>query len=161
MPDDMERMLRDMILISERIGCGLYVDKLRIAPETVELAKQKYIDYWAEYHYFFDFLDSPEFKDGRLTAKLDAIGMEDLRDPESSLLDLSIDDLQMSVRPTSCLKDADITFVGELVQKTPDELRKILRMGRWSIAQICEVLAEKGLFWGMQVKNWSPKRMIN
>lgn len=67
-----------------------------------------------------------------------------------------IDDLELTVRSTNCLKAEDIHYVGDLVQRTETELMRTPNLGKKSLAEISEVLAEHGLKLGMTVENWPP-----
>ena len=68
-----------------------------------------------------------------------------------------VDEIQMSVRSAHCLQQADIKYIGELVQKTESDLLKIKHFGQRSLAEIRELLAEMGLQLGMSLDNWPNK----
>lgn len=67
-----------------------------------------------------------------------------------------IDDLDLTVRSANCLKAESIYYVGELIQKTEVELLKTPNLGKKSLTEIKEVLAQHGLSLGMKVDNWPP-----
>lgn len=67
-----------------------------------------------------------------------------------------VDELELSVRSANCLQNANITFIGELVQKTESEMLKTKNFGRKSLNEIKEILGEMGLNLGMKVENWNP-----
>jgi len=67
-----------------------------------------------------------------------------------------VGELDLSVRAANCLKNADIRYIGEFVQKTEAEMLKTKNFGRKSLNEIKEVLAEMGLSLGMKLKNWEP-----
>ncbi|MBS3785452.1 MAG: DNA-directed RNA polymerase subunit alpha [Gammaproteobacteria bacterium] len=67
-----------------------------------------------------------------------------------------IDDLELTVRSANCLKAETIHFVGDLVQKTEVELLKTPNLGKKSLNEIKEVLAQHGLQLGMRLENWPP-----
>ncbi|MCL5406050.1 MAG: DNA-directed RNA polymerase subunit alpha [Deltaproteobacteria bacterium] len=69
----------------------------------------------------------------------------------------SVDELELSVRSANCLKNADIRNIGELVQKTEQEMLKTKNFGRKSLNEIKEILAEMGLSLGMKIDNF-PRR---
>ncbi|MBF0530098.1 MAG: DNA-directed RNA polymerase subunit alpha [Deltaproteobacteria bacterium] len=69
----------------------------------------------------------------------------------------SVDELELSVRSANCLKNANIHFIGELVQKTENEMLKTKNFGRKSLNEIKEILSEMGLSLGMKVDNF-PQR---
>lgn len=69
----------------------------------------------------------------------------------------SVDELELSVRSANCLKNADIRYIGELVQKTEAEMLKTKNFGRKSLNEIKEILTEMGLSLGMKLENF-PSR---
>ena len=69
----------------------------------------------------------------------------------------SIEDLELSVRATNCLKSADIAVVGELVQRTEAEMLKTKNFGRKSLDEITRVLAEMGFDFGMKLDAFDKK----
>jgi len=69
----------------------------------------------------------------------------------------SIDELELSVRATNCLKSANITLVGELVQRTENDMLKTKNFGRKSLEEIRRVLQDMGLEFGMKVDNFEKK----
>jgi len=72
----------------------------------------------------------------------------------------SVDELELSVRSANCLKNADIRFIGELVQKTEQEMLKTKNFGRKSLNEIKEILAEMGLSLGMKIDNFPAREDI-
>lgn len=69
----------------------------------------------------------------------------------------SVDELELSVRSANCLKNADIRFIGELVQRTEAEMLKTKNFGRKSLNEIKEILADMGLQLGLVIPNF-PSR---
>ena len=69
----------------------------------------------------------------------------------------TIDELELPIRASNCLKRANIRFVGELVQKTESELLKAKNFGRKSLEDIKKVLKELGLELGMKIDNFEEK----
>jgi len=67
-----------------------------------------------------------------------------------------IDDLELTVRSANCLKAENIHYVGDLVQQTEVELLKTPNLGKKSLNEIKEVLAQNGLQLGMRLENWPP-----
>ena len=65
--------------------------------------------------------------------------------PESTAKDMSIDELELSVRSYNCLKRANINTVKELCSKTPDEMMKVRNLGRKSLEEVLAKLKELGL----------------
>jgi len=71
----------------------------------------------------------------------------------------SVDELELSVRSANCLKNADIHYIGDLVQKTESEMLKTKNFGRKSLNEIKEILQEMGLSLGMKLENWPPPEL--
>ena len=69
----------------------------------------------------------------------------------------SIDELELSVRATNCLKSANIQSVGELMQKTENEMLKTKNFGKKSLEEIRHVLEDMGLEFGMRIENFEQK----
>ena len=67
-----------------------------------------------------------------------------------------VDDLELTVRSANCLKAESIYYIGDLIQRTENELLKTPNLGRKSLNEIKEVLATKGLTLGMKLENWPP-----
>jgi len=72
------------------------------------------------------------------------------------LLVQPIDHLDLSVRSMNCLKSDNIFYVGDLVQRTEQEMLRTPNFGRKSLTEIKEVLENMGLHLGMQLDNWPP-----
>lgn len=68
----------------------------------------------------------------------------------------SVNELELSVRAANCLRNANIRFIGELVQKTEQEMLKTKNFGRKSLNEIKEILTEMGLHLGMKLENFMP-----
>jgi len=66
----------------------------------------------------------------------------------------TVDELELSVRSANCLQNANIKYIGELVQKTESEMLKTKNFGRKSLKEIKEILAEMSLSLGMKLDNW-------
>ena len=67
-----------------------------------------------------------------------------------------VDELELSVRSANCLKNDNIVYIGDLVQKTEAEMLRTPNFGRKSLNEIKEVLAQMGLSLGMDVSGWPP-----
>ena len=67
-----------------------------------------------------------------------------------------VDDLELSVRSANCLRNANIRYIGELVQKTEAEMLKTKNFGRKSLNEIKQLLAEMDLGLGMKLDGWEP-----
>jgi DNA-directed RNA polymerase subunit alpha len=67
-----------------------------------------------------------------------------------------VDNLELTVRSANCLKHLDINYLGDLVQKSENELLKTPNLGKKSLTEIKELLEVRGLRLGMTVENWPP-----
>ena len=67
-----------------------------------------------------------------------------------------VDDLELTVRSANCLKAENIYYIGDLIQRTENELLKTPNLGRKSLNEIKEVLAARGLTLGMKLESWPP-----
>lgn len=67
-----------------------------------------------------------------------------------------VDELELTVRSANCLKAENIYYIGDLIQRTENELLKTPNLGRKSLNEIKEVLAFRGLTLGMKLENWPP-----
>ena len=70
-----------------------------------------------------------------------------------------VDELELSVRSANCLKNDNIVYIGDLVQKSEQEMLRTPNFGRKSLNEIKEVLASMGLSLGMTVAGWPPENM--
>ncbi|WP_396437712.1 DNA-directed RNA polymerase subunit alpha [Limnohabitans sp.] len=67
-----------------------------------------------------------------------------------------VDELELTVRSANCLKAENIYYIGDLIQRTENELLKTPNLGRKSLNEIKEVLASRGLTLGMKLEAWPP-----
>ncbi|MGF1455687.1 MAG: DNA-directed RNA polymerase subunit alpha [Alphaproteobacteria bacterium] len=70
-----------------------------------------------------------------------------------------VDELELSVRSANCLKNDNIVYIGDLIQKSEAEMLRTPNFGRKSLNEIKEVLAQMGLHLGMEVTNWPPENI--
>jgi DNA-directed RNA polymerase subunit alpha len=70
-----------------------------------------------------------------------------------------VDDLELTVRSANCLKAENIYYIGDLIQRTENELLKTPNLGRKSLNEIKEVLASRGLSLGMELEDWPPTKL--
>lgn len=91
------------------------------------------------------FIDLESPKPGKIASTVSGI------DP---LLLRPVDDLELTVRSANCLKAEDIFYIGDLVQKTENELLKTPNLGKKSLNEIKSILTKNGLSLGMQIENW-------
>jgi len=87
--------------------------------------------------------------------------IEEIREPENENLYRTVDELELSVRSANCLKNASITYIGELVQKSESEMLKTKNFGRKSLNEIKEILTDMGLQLGMRLPGWPSKEMLD
>ncbi len=71
-----------------------------------------------------------------------------------------VDELELSVRSFNCLQNAGIKYIGDLVQKSEQEMLKTKNFGRKSLKEIKELLSEMGLELGMKLDSWPPKELL-
>ncbi|MGF1529646.1 MAG: DNA-directed RNA polymerase subunit alpha [Candidatus Competibacterales bacterium] len=85
---------------------------------------------------------------------------EDSPHPEAADIDpvllRPVDDLELTVRSANCLKAESIYYIGDLIQRTEVELLKTPNLGKKSLTEIKDVLAQHGLSLGMKLDNWPP-----
>ena len=79
--------------------------------------------------------------------------------PFNKVLLKKVDELELSVRANNCLKNDNITYIGELVQKTENDMLKTPNFGRKSLNEIKEQLGLMGLYLGMNVQGWPPENI--
>lgn len=70
-----------------------------------------------------------------------------------------VDELELSVRSANCLKNDNIVYIGDLVQKTEAEMLRTPNFGRKSLNEIKEVLAKMGIHLGMETPGWPPENI--
>ena len=91
----------------------------------------------------------------------EAVSREEEKDelPFSRHLLRKVEELELSVRSANCLKNDNIVYIGDLIQKTEAEMLRTPNFGRKSLNEIKEVLAQMGLHLGMEVPNWPPENI--
>jgi DNA-directed RNA polymerase subunit alpha len=95
------------------------------------------------------------FEEPRAATVQEAVG--DL--PFNRNLLRKVDELELSVRSANCLKNDNIIYIGDLVQKSEGEMLRTPNFGRKSLNEIKEVLQQMGLNLGMQITNWPPENI--
>ena len=70
-----------------------------------------------------------------------------------------VEELELSVRSANCLKNDNIIYIGDLIQRTEGEMLRTPNFGRKSLNEIKEVLAQMGLHLGMDAPNWPPEHI--
>lgn len=87
----------------------------------------------------------------------ESLGREDdSRDHIDPMLLRPVDDLELTVRAANCLKAENIYYIGDLVQRTENDLLKTPNLGKKSLMEIKTVLAQRGLGLGMMIDPWPP-----
>ena len=71
-----------------------------------------------------------------------------------------VDELELSVRSMNCLKNDNIIYIGDLVQKSEGEMLRTPNFGRKSLNEIKEVLTGMSLYLGMEIPNWPPENIV-
>src|SRR5262249_23453858 len=89
--------------------------------------------------------------------QIEAPTMQEL--PFNPALLKKVDELELSVRSANCLKNDNIVYIGDLIQKSEAEMLRTPNFGRKSLNEIKEVLATMGLHLGMQVEGWPPENI--
>jgi DNA-directed RNA polymerase subunit alpha len=85
------------------------------------------------------------------------MAIEEAKGPQvDPILLQPVDDLELTVRSANCLKAENIYYIGDLIQRSENELLKTPNLGRKSLNEIKEVLASKSLTLGMKLENWPP-----
>jgi DNA-directed RNA polymerase subunit alpha len=72
-----------------------------------------------------------------------------------------VDELELTVRSANCLKAENIYYIGDLIQRTENELLKTPNLGKKSLTEIKDVLASRGLSLGMRLENWPPANLYD
>ncbi|KJV69041.1 DNA-directed RNA polymerase, alpha subunit [Candidatus Neoehrlichia lotoris str. RAC413] len=85
------------------------------------------------------------------------VDVEDNKLPYDRNLLRKVDELELSVRSYNCLKNDNITYIGDLVQKTESDMLRTPNFGKKSLNEINEVLAIMNLHLGMKIPNWPPE----
>jgi DNA-directed RNA polymerase subunit alpha len=95
-----------------------------------------------------------------LTGAAEGVAAEPKPDlPFNPALLKKVDELELSVRSANCLKNDNIVYIGDLIQKTEGEMLRTPNFGRKSLNEIKEVLTSMDLHLGMDVPNWPPENI--
>jgi DNA-directed RNA polymerase subunit alpha len=92
-------------------------------------------------------------------ASVSAAVIDDSAPAYNKFLLKKVDELELSVRSANCLKNDNIIYIGDLVQKTEAEMLRTPNFGRKSLNEIKEVLSSMGLRLGMDIPNWPPENI--
>ena len=153
-----------------RVGQELDYDKLTLTIETDgTVTPEDALGYSAkilqdQLQLFVHFDDSQV----RAAAPAGMVGTAGVAAPEGATTDTNqlnryllkkVDELELSVRSANCLKNDNIIYIGDLVQKTEAEMLRTPNFGRKSLNEIKEVLASMGLRLGMDIPGWPPENI--
>jgi DNA-directed RNA polymerase subunit alpha len=153
-----------------RVGQELDYDKLTLTIETDgTITPEDSLGYAAkilqdQLQLFVHFDDSQI----RATPSAGMVGTPGVAAPEGQATDTNqlnryllkkVDELELSVRSANCLKNDNIIYIGDLVQKTEAEMLRTPNFGRKSLNEIKEVLASMGLRLGMDIPGWPPENI--
>ncbi|MFT5727969.1 MAG: DNA-directed RNA polymerase subunit alpha [Desulforhopalus sp.] len=136
-----------------RVGQQTDYDKLTIEIETDGSLKPENALAYAgkilkeQMTIFINFDEEKAEPEVKVDAKADS-------EPLNPFLDKPVEDLELSVRSANCLKNADINFIGDLAQKSDQEMLKTKNFGRKSLNEIKALLSEMDLNLGMKFENW-------
>tara|TARA_B100000929_G_scaffold225385_1_gene181716 strand:- start:680 stop:1690 length:1011 start_codon:yes stop_codon:yes gene_type:complete len=98
------------------------------------------------------------FVELELVEEEEALPTSDDFDPQ---LLAAVDELELTVRSANCLKAEQIYYIGDLIQKTEQDLLRTPNLGRKSLNEIKEVLTDKGLELGTAIENWPPVDLMS
>ena len=85
-----------------------------------------------------------------------AVALEEKEPEVDPVLLRPVDELELTVRSANCLKAESIYYIGDLVLRSEVELMKTPNLGKKSLTEIKDMLAQRGLSLGMQLQNWPP-----
>ena len=117
----------------DKLTLEVWTDSTISARDAVSLGAKILCDHFAL------FTDLSDTLDGR------PIVVEKSADPQSTVLDMTIEELDLSVRSFNCLKRADINTVADLISKTEDEMMKVRNLGRKALEEVIGKLEAMGL----------------
>ena len=150
-----------------RVGQELDYDKLSLTVETdgtvtpedaVAFAARILQDQLQLFVHFEDALPTAAPSQGGHAVASVSEGESDTNQINRYLLK-KVDELELSVRSANCLKNDNIIYIGDLVQKTEAEMLRTPNFGRKSLNEIKEVLSSMGLRLGMDIPGWPPENI--
>jgi len=152
-----------------RVGQELDYDKLTLTVETDgTVAPEDAVAYAArilqdQLQLFVHFDDSQIRTAAPAMIGMPGAGLETATPQDTNQLNRyllkKVDELELSVRSANCLKNDNIIYIGDLVQKTEAEMLRTPNFGRKSLNEIKEVLASMGLRLGMDIPGWPPENI--
>ena len=147
-----------------RVGQELDYDKLTITVETDgSLSPEDALAYGAkilqdQLQLFVNFEDAAAAAPVAHATSTGVVEVDDSASINRYLLK-KVDELELSVRSANCLKNDNIIYIGDLVQKTESEMLRTPNFGRKSLNEIKEVLSQMGLRLGMEIAGWPPENI--
>jgi DNA-directed RNA polymerase subunit alpha len=150
-----------------RVGQELDYDKLTLTIDTdgtvtpddaLAYSARILQDQLQLFVHFDEALAAPSAAIGAASAPSAADGQGDANQINRYLLK-KVDELELSVRSANCLKNDNIIYIGDLVQKTEAEMLRTPNFGRKSLNEIKEVLSSMGLRLGMDIPGWPPENI--
>jgi DNA-directed RNA polymerase subunit alpha len=147
-----------------RVGQELDYDKLTITVETDgSLSPEDSLAYGAkilqdQLQLFVNFEEAAAVAPVAHTTTGGTVEVDDSASINRYLLK-KVDELELSVRSANCLKNDNIIYIGDLVQKTESEMLRTPNFGRKSLNEIKEVLSQMGLRLGMEIPGWPPENI--
>ena len=147
-----------------RVGQELDYDKLTITVETDgSVSPEDSLAYAAkilqdQLQLFVNFEEAAVAAPVAHAAQGGAVEVDDSASINRYLLK-KVDELELSVRSANCLKNDNIIYIGDLVQKTESEMLRTPNFGRKSLNEIKEVLSHMGLRLGMEIPGWPPENI--
>jgi DNA-directed RNA polymerase subunit alpha len=97
------------------------------------------------------------FVDFSKVSELEVVESVEPEEQYDPVLMRPVDDLELTVRSANCLKAENVFYIGDLIQRTENELLKTPNLGKKSLTEIKDVLGTKGLTLGMRLENWPPE----
>jgi len=97
------------------------------------------------------------FVDFEKVSELEVVETVEPEEQYDPVLMRPVDDLELTVRSANCLKAENVFYIGDLIQRTENELLKTPNLGKKSLTEIKDVLGTKGLTLGMRLENWPPE----
>jgi DNA-directed RNA polymerase subunit alpha len=148
-----------------RIGQELDFDKLNLTVETDgTVTPEDAVAYAArilqdQLALFVHFEDMPTSSSSPMIGMAASTPSESDTNQLNRYLLKKVDELELSVRSANCLKNDNIIYIGDLVQKTEAEMLRTPNFGRKSLNEIKEVLSSMGLRLGMDIPGWPPENI--
>ena len=133
----------------DKLTLEVWTDGSILPPDAVAMAAKILSDH---FRMLVHFEEEPEQEEEQ------AVDEEVVR--IKKLLDKSVEELELSVRSSNCLRAAEIKTIGELVQKGEAEMLKYRNFGRKSLKEIQDILAEMGLHFGMDVSRFYEQKPV-